>query len=232
MVTEGSFSFLPLLSPSAWLLLLPHMAERFLSDKREMWGMGFHYSIFAVAVCAYGSIRGLVLLRGVVDKVAAAVPEAGVDQGVVEQTLGLGVALSVFFVAAFASPIGVELATLEKPYFASRSEAARYQRALAVVPDDAAVVAQNHFLPHVAMREHIWLPEERFVEKADVVVLDPVASPWPKTTDDIKRLTKRLLDDTRFHLVFSEETTVVFSRLAGASVAPSAALLAAVKDPL
>ncbi|MDP2339519.1 MAG: DUF2079 domain-containing protein [Deltaproteobacteria bacterium] len=199
-VSAAGFGFLSVFSGEAVLLALPNLAERFVADKREMWGLGFHYGLVGAAYLAWGALCTLARLR-------QRWPGPRFDGFA---TVFLLVSMSVSFAV---SPSAPDLATFDKPYYANDSEVARYQRALAHVDDDDAVVAQNHFLPHVALREHIWLPEQRFVERADVVVLDTAASPWPHNAKHVARLVSGLTKDpTRFEVVFHEDTTWVFRR--------------------
>jgi uncharacterized membrane protein len=141
----AGFSALPLFSAEALLLGLPNLAERFLADKREMWGLAFHYGLYTAAWLAWGAVDvlGRLKLSQKQQHAAAFVVLTGV-------------------VATFVgSPRAPDLLHLQQPYFASADDVARFERALAVVHDDDKVVAQNHFLPHLALREHIWLPEDR-----------------------------------------------------------------------
>ncbi|MCC7111039.1 MAG: DUF2079 domain-containing protein [Deltaproteobacteria bacterium] len=210
-VTAGTFGFLPLLSPEGLVLALPNLAERFLSDKREMWGLGFHYSWPTVGFFSVGALYALARLK---DRLTRSLSARGVSSLEGRLDLGAGAFLLALVLAVppLASPTGFELASLEKPYFASHEAVARYRRALAIIPDDAAVIAQNHFLPHLALREHIWQPQERFVERAQWIVLDVAASPWPHDERHVTRLVARLRADARFTVAFEESTTVVFRR--------------------
>lgn len=199
-VSGSGFGFLPFVSGEALVLGLPNLAERFLADKREMWGLGFHYGLVGAAVVAVGA-------AGTLTRLQRRAPAR------VHFDISATVFLLVSMVASFiASPTAPDLAAFEKPYYASAAEAARYRRALALIDDDDAVVAQNHFLPHLALREHIWLPEQRFVDRADVVVLDTAASPWPHDGQHVRRLVARLEADPRFTVAFREATTWVFQR--------------------
>jgi uncharacterized membrane protein len=193
LTSTAGFGHAPLASPAALLLGGANLAERFLADKREMWGLAFHYGLVTAAWLAVGAID-----------VAARLRQAPT---IVGGMLVGGMALS--FVTAARPP---DLARLEQPYFASADDVARFHRALAVVDADDAVIAQNHFLPHLALRRHIWLPEERFVPRADVVVLDLSSSPWPHDARHIRRLARRLEQDPAFMVAFREQTTVVFRR--------------------
>jgi uncharacterized membrane protein len=193
LTSTAGFAHAPLASPMALVIGGANLAERFLADKREMWGLAFHYGLVTAAWLAVGAIDVAARLR------RAPVLVAGI--------LMVGVALS--FGTAARTP---DLARLEQPYFASANDVARFQRALATIAPDDAVVAQNHFLPHLALRRHIWLPEERFIARADVIILDTAASPWPHDSRHVRRLVRRLEQDPRFGVAFQEQTTVVFRR--------------------
>lgn len=210
-VTAGTFGFLPLASPEGLVLALPNLAERFLSDKREMWGLGFHYSWPTVGFFAVGALFTLSRVRALLARALSSRSVAAID-GRLDVAGGAFLLALVLLVPALASPVGFELASLEKPYFAKPEEVARYRRALEIIPPDAAVVAQNHFLPHLALREHIWQPEPRFVERADWIVLDPLASPWPHNARHVERLVASLRADARFEVAFEESSTLVFRR--------------------
>jgi uncharacterized membrane protein len=215
-VSGAGYGFLSLVSGEALVLGLPVLAERFLADKQEMWGVGFHYGLVSAAVLAVGALQSLLRAQAVLSRAAP--------------RLHFDICASVFLMLScvgsqFASPSPPELGSFTKPYYADDATVARYRRALAFVDVNVglgaagsdAVVAQNHFLPHLALREHIWLPEGRFIERADVVVLDTAASAWPKEPRFIRRLVDNLRKDPRFAVAFHEETTWVFRRVLPAS---------------
>ncbi len=196
--TTLGFAFVPLLSPSAWLFALPNLAERFLSNKREMWGLGFHYSLVLVAACAYGTLDVAARLRHSVSERAA---------HAVAVLVGAGFVLSLAL-----SPVALEFVELHKSYMADDATVARYRRALTFVSDSAKVVAQNHFLPHLAFRQFIWQPQQRFVARADVVIVDSAASAWPNSPAYIAQLIASLSRDFAWRIAFHEDTTFVFVR--------------------
>jgi uncharacterized membrane protein len=216
-ITAGGFALLPLLAPEALLLAGPNLAERFLSDKREMWGLGFHYSLVLVGICAFASVLALARLKRLLARLLPSTSARAFDVGA-----GL-VLVAATILSHRSAPFPPEFATLHKPYMASAAEAGRYRRALALVPDDARVVAQNHFLPHLAYRQHIWQPHRRFVERAEWVVLDARASPWPHNAAHVRQLIDDLRADPRFVPAFEEATTVVFRRWTPADAPPAPA---------
>lgn len=194
---SAGYAWLPLWSWEGLVLGLPNLAERFLADKKEMWGTAFHYSLVTAAWLAWGAVHALSTLQQ-----RRRLPDALL-------AVAIAVGVGVSWATAERSP---DLAHLEQPYFASPTDVERYQRALAHIGADDAVVAQNHFLPHVALRRHIWLPEPRFIDRADAVMLDTAASPWPNSALHVARLVASLQRDPRFHAVFHEGSTWVFRR--------------------
>lgn len=202
-VTAGGFAFLPLIAPEALMLAGPTLAERFLSDKREMWGLGFHYSLPLIGAWAFATVHALSRLQ---TGLAARVPSRAFD------VASGGVLIVAFVSSQVFAPFPPELSTVQKPYMANDDDVARYQLALAVIPEDGKVVAQNHFLPHLAYRQFIWQPDDRFIERADVVVLDTEASPWPHNARHVRRLVDKLRADPAWTIAFQEQSTVVFQR--------------------
>ncbi|HEY4223101.1 MAG TPA: DUF2079 domain-containing protein [Myxococcota bacterium] len=200
-ITGGGFAFLALLSPASWILAAPNLVERFLSDKREMWTLGFHYSLPLVGLCAYGAVDALARLRTVF-----------------RQRAFDAVAGAVLVLACFASnaaaPFPPELATLNKSYMADDATIDRYHRALALIPDNAKVAAQNHLLPHLANRQFIWQPLAKYILRADYIILDSRGSPWPQTQAQVARTIATLRADSGYTSIFDEQGTVVFQRTA------------------
>lgn len=232
LFTFGGFGFLPLLSPGALWMTLPNLVERFLSDKREMWGLGYHYSVMLLSASAYATTQTL----GRVAKHLAVRRARHDGSGPLSRLAHPGVldvAAAVFLTLTTVGAMRVlpgeyDLEKLYKPYFSTSDGARINHRAVAFIPDDARVVAQNHFLPHLAFREHIWQPQLKFISRADYIVLNPRESPWPHDRKHVVRLVTRLLDDGKWSVAFSEGTTVIFSQLEVDVVEPTPALLDAV----
>ncbi len=215
------FAALPLLSPRHLLLAAPLLAERFLSTKQEMWGTGFHYGLMLTLVGAIAATRGAPragpLLQGAWARITAGGPARS------EPFVAWLVVSSALLVCAWGVPgAPSDFFALEKPYFSTHRAANR--RALASVPEGASVAAQNHFLPHLALRrEAYFLGEAR---RAQWVVANPDDGAWPYSREQVARLLRELLADGWIP-VFSEETAVVLRRGGGTAVPVSGALSAA-----
>lgn len=213
LVSFGTFSFLPLLAPTGIFLFGANLLERFLPDKMEMWGLGFHYSLTLTAMLAYQTVVVIgYIYQRTSTKSGFSLPRF------VWGFVGLFV-VGLLSTYAYA---GFPLEKWQQPYFSTRKATLTNQRAIQFLHDleknlaghDAntqlKVVAQNHFLPHLAERQFIWQTEARFVERADVVILNPKESPWPQNTKEIEALVRSLQTNPAWALVFHEDNTVVF----------------------
>jgi uncharacterized membrane protein len=212
LITFGGFGFLPFLVPEAWLLMMPNLMVRFLSDKTEMWGLGFHYSIVLVTLCAYATLVGIERANRIIDRGSEVIRPGFVYSGNQKDALW-GVFILMCTVGTWwLSPLKPEFSSLQKPYFSEPELVEVNYRALDMIPDDARVVAQNHFLPFLAYRQYIWQPQDKFFAKANYAILNPSESPWPHSKRHIVKWMKRLSKDPEWTLIFSEKTTVVFSK--------------------
>ena len=223
LFTLGAYGFLPLCAPEAFVLMLPNLMERFLSDKREMWGLGFHYSVVWVSLSAYASLLA-------VDRVGKCLRRLPVilNQKQAQKTLSFTVALWLLFCWAGSlqyAPRSFEFKSLQKNYFSTPAQIEINKKALLQIPDDAPVVAQNHFLPFLAFRQFVWQPQDKFFPKATFAILNPTESAWPHSKKHIRRWLTRLWRDPDWVLVFSEGTTVVFEKKGKNPVSPDLALL-------
>ncbi|MBL93407.1 MAG: hypothetical protein CMH56_16525 [Myxococcales bacterium] len=222
LVTLGTFAFLPLLAPELFVVMLPNLMERFLSNKQEMWGLSFHYSVVWVSLCTYAALVAATRLNNWASRLQKKF-DLKDAQPIFQMTLGLW----LFFCwvgTMLHGPKVPEFKTLQKSYFSKPAQIPINEKAIEMIPPDAKVVAQNHFLPFLAFRQHIWQPQNQFFAKADHVILNPTEGSWPHSKKHVKRWVRRLYKDPAWTLIFSEGTTVIFAKKATNSVTPSAQL--------
>jgi uncharacterized membrane protein len=196
-----------ILWPKGWPLLLMVWAERMLPNKPEMWGLSFHYSLVTVAVLSVCGMHALASAACLRQNTLA--PQHATKT--TQRALAMWV-IACVGISWWMAPSTPDLWRFSPPYLSSWDQAARFRRALAVVNDNDAVVAQNYFLPHVAARAHVWQPEQRFVERADVVVLDTQSSSWPHAPAHVRSLVEQLRHNDAWQVAFHEDTTWVFRR--------------------
>jgi uncharacterized membrane protein len=139
------FLFLVLYSPLL-VLAVPLIAERMLSTNSQFWGTRFHYSLAIAPVLAMGATDGLRnVLRSLryesVGPVVAVLAAGAMVVG--NYLLWERFPLSGERHASFFSPNGGQVTK-------------RFDRALAKVPPQASVMAQEIFIPRLSRRSHVY----------------------------------------------------------------------------
>jgi len=214
----SSTAWLCLAAPAPLIVALPAVGERFLGDFRNAW-WGHHYGgpTAAIAVCA--AVIGCIRLD---DRLGPALRRwlPGASTATLLGLVCLGSTLLVD-VAGHWSP--TDLFVLEKSYLPAPAERTTMRAAVAAVPPDVSVAAQNYFLAHLADRRQAY--ELALAERAEVVVVNPTTNPWPYSTEFIEQLARRLAQRGDYALVFCAGHSWVFRRGADPGQVPACPLL-------
>jgi uncharacterized membrane protein len=203
---------LPLLAPLAALTALPELALNLLSDTRTQTSVHFHYTAGAIPGLIVASILGAARLRR---RYAWARRPEG--RAVVASTLVAGMLLGPLPVWSHV-PFGADLAAREH-VVGRHAEVA--ERALRLVPADAAVSATNTLGAHLSERRRIF--SFPVLAEAEWVVVDRMR---PSHRDEavapraFAASLARLEASGRFEVVFDEDGILVMRRVrAGSSAA-------------
>lgn len=206
--TLANAGWLTLLSPSVFVAAGPLLAERFLSSKASMWHMGFHYAAPLALYAGWGAARAL-----------------GRTERWLHDRLGSGwfaprraVALFVLAMATLTLVYGyrhpANFLRWRYSYYSSpekrEANAAAVEWLKARAPK-GRVAAQNHLLPHVAHRQHIYRLED--YAKADWVLLSLREDAWPYPRSHPVNLARRLSADPTWRLVLDESGARIYQRV-------------------
>lgn len=192
----GPFLFLPLLSPYGWLLA-PVMMERLLSSDSRHFGTGFHYSAPLAPILAMSAADGLARLRA----------RIGPGRQWIAATLVTISVLACAVVPGHQPALRLVRASLYRP----RPYQATALRALAVIPPDAAVVAQSPLVPRLSQRPEIYILKPG-APRADYLIAANDLDPWPNASIDEVR---SLVDEHRrlgYQTVFDDSGWIVLKR--------------------
>ncbi len=195
--TFGPFALLAILSPLV-LLTVPIFLERFLASNSLMWGQQFHYTATLSPIVAMAAADGLRTLAGLVGKGRARYVVGGASILVLAINVGL----------LPASP----LSSLARPGFYRQEDyQASGYRALACIPAEASVAAQDGIIPHLSRREQVFLLRGDPPE-TDYVIACKGMSPWPNESyEDIQRYLAQRAEQG-YTTIFSENGWVVLER--------------------
>jgi uncharacterized membrane protein len=162
------FVFLPLLSPYA-LLLVPLALERFLSASPNHWGTSFHYTLPLAPILAMAAGDGLARLRTRLSLTTDHSP------------LATWLAAACVLLAAVLPGRQPMWRVFSASFYTAPAFASAAHEALALIPEDAAVVAQDGIVPRLSQRERIYtLRADAPASPPDFVIAAPEhLSAWP-----------------------------------------------------
>ena len=163
------FLFLPLASPLI-LIALPIVVERFLSASPNHWSALFHYSAPLAPILVMSAGDGLARLGRARPQF---VPVA---------------AAAIVVLCAFLPGRQPLWRVFAPGHYRTSQTVETGRQVLAMVPPDAAVVAQAAIVPHLSQRTTIYMLEP-LAPDGDYVIAQADLSPWPNATRaEIQRL--------------------------------------------
>jgi len=205
----GSYAFLPLLSPATFALSAPIFAGRFLNSLTQRWLIRFQYSASINPILAVGTILGienvLKIKSRFEERLPSFVKKIRSSQVIVFLSVII-LAMNVFVILRTNGPI-LRILNPENYKWEERFDI-NYEL-MRQIPDDASVVAQSAFVPHLSHRDRIYRFHEGVVEyqQPDYILLgidehsDPpyVEEQWRNLITDLKELPEYeiLYDDGR-----------------------------------
>ena len=172
------FGLLTLYSPLV-LLAVPLILERMLADAPGRWGTDSYFSLSVASILVLGAADGLARVLRSLDLERAKRWIAPAAAGVM---VAGGLVLFTRFPLSDVFRGGF--------YQSTRAERA-YAGAIAAVPDDASVMAQDWFVPHLSARDDVHLISPR-APITDYIVADignPARTPFPNPSiPDLQRV--------------------------------------------
>lgn len=148
----GSFLFLPLLYPPAWLLILQDFFVRFVpKDTNLRWDLGLHYSAQLAPILGYGAVMAIQKFRR---------PMLGVF------LIGVAVYLHQF---KLHGPLGL---AYNRAFYAHTKNFAFLDRLVSQVPKDVTVMAQNNLATRFSHQTVYLLRRNYWDYQPDYIVID------------------------------------------------------------
>jgi uncharacterized membrane protein len=207
-----SFSFLPLFSPSTWILLIQDYGSRFLPEGfSTRWNLGLHYNAESAVLLSFSSIYGLQFLKAFFKK------------KFFFTVASLLIILNAFFLYRFVlrGPFGL---SYNKDFYRHSHEFAFLNTPIAKVPKDETVMAQNNLAARFT-HQRVWLLRDNYMDyKPKYIVADLRSGQNPNDffgtsdamrisgPDDAKRIIDRIKIDPKYMLIYHKDDQYVFKR--------------------
>lgn len=148
---NAPFALVMLVAPAALLLAVPQLLGNLLSINAFTRDITYHYTALPLAAAALASVEGLAVVRR--------------DRLIRRVLAGVMVLAALAGAARWgAAPFGDRYDEGLWPQAGDARRAVK-ERAVALVPDDAAVSATYHFVPHLSRRERIYEFPNPFAER-------------------------------------------------------------------
>jgi uncharacterized membrane protein len=188
-----SFLYLPVLSWTMWPVLFTTMAERFWTISPNVWRFHAQYQVIMTTVLF---VSTLYTMHDAGNRLARWPGLTGAASVLVLVATAWTALASGVWQNAFTSP---PPSTIERWHSAVQQH----------IPPGVRVSAQDPFVPHLSHRSTIYqFPR---VRDAEYIILDPAASSWPLTADDVRVAQQRLVA-LGWRIAWQQDTTVIFQR--------------------
>jgi uncharacterized membrane protein len=197
------FAFMPLASQYG-LLLVPLAMERFLSASPNHWGTSFHYSLPVAAVLVVAAGDGLANVKSK----ASGLRSVGLKNS------GLRIAGLCVLVSAFIPGHQPMWELFSPSFYARPAFADAAGRALALIPKDAAVLAQSAVGSHLSERDHIYMIRgDSPPAPPDFVIAAPdLVATWPLPDAAAVRAVLDRYSATGYTRLFDEAGFIVLKK--------------------
>ena len=191
--------YLALLSPATLIMTGPDLAISLLSNFTETYAGKAHYGAVIVPFATASAILGTGLLRKILAHFHRTFAQ------IVVGLIAAGVLISSL--ASYYTDVFLPLTD----HFPKREDRhAVVRRIMADIPPDAAVSASSQLNPHLAHRRQLSLFPE--VEKADHILLDVTASPYPIDTANQWYRVQQLLNSDAWGVAAAKDGYLLLRR--------------------
>jgi len=195
-----SGGYVLLRKPAYFIMLIPLFFQKFFHDNISMWGISAQYSVEFAPVLAIGIFTGI----------------ASFKQPLFRKVL-LILALSGCLVATFRIMDHTIMYTdksririYDGKHYTRNYDVKKVYRALKLIPADAIVSAQSPFLPHLALRDHIY--QFPIIWDAAYIVVSTKEGAYPLNSDDLNSEIEKFKISAEWDLIYGEEGLFIFNR--------------------
>jgi len=206
----GSFLFLPILYPPAWLLVFQDLYIRFVpKDTNLRWDLGLHYSAQLAPILGYATVMSLSWLR----KNTLTSPFVSI--------IAIALVINALFLHQFKlhGPLGL---SYNPAFYAHTKNFTFLDTLVSQVPRDVTVMAQNNLATRFTHQRVFLLRRNYWTDNPDYIVIDAREGQNPNNffgikdfrgTSDIEALTEQITLDPAYKIVYRTEKQFVFKRI-------------------
>ncbi|MFK7783848.1 MAG: DUF2079 domain-containing protein [Crocinitomicaceae bacterium] len=186
--------------PAYLLMLAPIYFQKFFHDSPITWSTGGQYSIEFAPILAIGVFE--ILQSTKVEKLKKYAP-----WGVV--VLSLACTFRVMD-QPFDHVEESAIQFYKGGHYSRDYNIEAVRKALDKIPEDAAVSAQNPYLPHVSLREEVYMFP--YLKNAEYILISPKEYPYPLETEGLLEEIQLLKENLEWKLMYEKDDVYLFEK--------------------
>ena len=186
--------------PVYLLMLVPIYFQKFFHDQPMVWSTGAQYSIEFAPILAIG-----------VFEIIRSIKQEKYQKYALIGTAILSIACTLRISdKPFDHVEESNIQFYKKSHYSRDYNTNAVWKAIEMIPEDAAVAAQNPYLPHVAQRKNVFVFP--FVKSADYILISSKEYPYPLETEELIAEIEKLKLDPKWKVVFEEDGVWLFGK--------------------
>lgn len=195
----GSWAFLPLLAPTALLLTIPNVVERFLTTLSQRWIIRFQYSAILSPIFALATIDAIENITTLVKKIK---PLKGLEKNLPYYFSIILVLATVYFTLRNDGPF---MRILNPTFYKWEDRYSLNEKLINQIPSNASVMAQSAFVPHLTHREKVFRYDDSIFKRLKpeyiLMSLDEHTDP-PFLPKDLASRIEKLRENSDYQTLF------------------------------
>lgn len=190
-----------LLRKPAWLLMfIPLFAQKMFHNRVSIWGISSHYTVEFIPLITMGVFTMLAAIKNVRWQTVAAIALVGVSIALTHRMMD----------GPYAWQDRSAVRFYHEGHWTRDYDVAGVHELLETIPENAPVSALSPFVPHLAMRDDIYMYPK--VKNAEYVLLSADENPYPMTDRQITEAIQRYADAPEWVLVQQVDSTCLFRK--------------------
>lgn len=186
--------------PAYLLMLAPIYFQKFFHDTPMTWSPGAQYSIEFAPILAIG-----------VFEILRSIQKEKVRRFALWAVVLIGVACTIRISdQPFDYVVESSVQFYKKKHYVRDYNTDAVRQAIALIPDDAAVCAQNPYVPHVALRKDVYMFP--YIKKAEYILVSSMEYPYPLETEGLILEIEQLKNDPKWITVLEKDGVYLFKK--------------------
>lgn len=196
-----SGAYILIRKPAYIIMLIPLFFQKFFHDRIAMWGISAHYSVEFAPVLAIGIFTSI-----------ACIKRKGLQKALLILSLaGCLLATHRIMDMTYMHTDKSRVRIYQAKHYTRDYDVREVHRAMKLIPHDAIVCAQSPFLPHLALRDHIY--QFPAINDAEYLIFSTKENPYPLSKEALDIEIGKLLNSGNWEETYSDGGFYILKRI-------------------